>query len=84
MKQSKKTNADEMRPEYDFTNGVRGKYFERFKQGTNVVKLDPDVFAVFKTSDDVNSALRLLASVAQKSVPIPKRTSQPTKRRTKK
>ena len=39
--------ADEMRPEYDFRGGVRGKYAERYARGTNVVLLDPDVGEVF-------------------------------------
>jgi hypothetical protein len=34
---------DEMLPQYDLTGGVRGKYVERYRQGTNVVLLDPDV-----------------------------------------
>ena len=41
-------SSDEMRPEYDFSKGVRGKYAQRFREGTNVVVLDPDVAAEFK------------------------------------
>ena len=48
----------EMRPEYDFSKGVRGKYAARFARGSKVVVLDPDVAAEFKTSDAVNAALR--------------------------
>ena len=51
-------SSDEMRPEYDFSKGVRGKYAERFREGTNVVVLDPDVAAEFKDSAAVNDALR--------------------------
>ena len=58
-----------MRPEYDFTGGVRGKYYERYRQGTNVVLLDPDVAAVFRDSVTVNDALRLLVSLAEAKVP---------------
>ncbi len=47
-----------MRPEYDLRGGVRGKYYERYKQGTNVVLLEPDVYEVFKDSSSVNEALR--------------------------
>ena len=60
---------DELRPEYDFskmTGGVRGKYVERYRTGTNVVLLDPDVAQAFPTSDAVNEALRLLMQIAQK------------------
>lgn len=52
---------DEMLPEYDLTGGVRGKYVERYRQGTNVVLLDPDVAENFPTSESVNEALRRLA-----------------------
>lgn len=49
---------DEMRPEYDLRGGVRGKYFERYREGTNVVLLEPDVAKVFRDSETVNEALR--------------------------
>jgi hypothetical protein len=53
---------EEMLPEYDLTGGVRGKYVERYRQGTNVVLLDPDVAEKFPTSEAVNEALRRLAA----------------------
>lgn len=53
-----KQDSDEMRPEYDFSGGVRGKYAARFARGTNVVILAPDVAGRFKTSKAVNDALR--------------------------
>jgi len=37
--------ADDMRPEYDFSGGVRGKFYKEYMKGTNVVLLDPDVAA---------------------------------------
>ncbi len=54
-----------MRPEYDIRGGVRGKYYERYQKGTNVVVLNPDVAAVFRDSQSVNQALRLLIDVAK-------------------
>ncbi len=60
---------DELRPEYDFSRlsgGVRGKYVERYRAGTNLVLLDPDVAQAFPTEDAVNEALRLLMQVAQR------------------
>lgn len=48
----------DMRDEYDFSDGVRGKYADRFAQGSNVVVLDPDVAAEFRTRKAVNDALR--------------------------
>ena len=55
---NKRPDEDEMRPEYDLRGGVRGKYYERYKQGTNVVLLEPDVAKVFRDSATVNEALR--------------------------
>jgi hypothetical protein len=51
---------DEMREEYDFSGGVRGKYAHRFAEGSNVVVLEPDVAARFPDSKAVNEALREL------------------------
>lgn len=63
------SEPDEMRPEYDFRGGVRGKYARRFAQGTNVVVLDPDVAAAFPDSAAVNRALRKLAGLPQPRSP---------------
>ncbi len=57
-KASDQVEPDEMRPEYDLRGGVRGKYYERYRQGTNVVLLDADIAAVFRDSETVNRALR--------------------------
>ena len=65
MSRASKRDKDEMRPEYDIRGGVRGKYYERYRQGTNVIVLDPDVAAVFRDSQSVNQALRLLIDVAK-------------------
>jgi hypothetical protein len=59
-KTSKPRREPDLRAEYDFSGAVRGKYAARFREGTNVVLLDPDVAAAFKTSSDVNRALRAL------------------------
>ena len=52
------TSDNEIRDEYDFSRGVRGKYVKRFTEGSNVVVLDPDVAAAFRTPREVNEALR--------------------------
>ncbi|MBN2018823.1 MAG: hypothetical protein JW749_01210 [Sedimentisphaerales bacterium] len=52
-----------MRKEYDFSKGVRGKYAAKYKAGTNIVLLDPDVAKVFKTPRSVNQALRSLTQI---------------------
>ena len=60
---------DELRPEYDLTKllkgGVRGKYVARYRAGTNVVLLAPDVAQAFPTEDAVNEALRLVMRMAK-------------------
>jgi hypothetical protein len=58
----KADDDEDMLPEYDLTGGVRGKYADRYRQGTNVVLLDPDVAAKFPTSQSVNEALRRLVA----------------------
>ena len=50
----------EMRAEYDFSKGVRGKYVKRFPKGAIAVVLEPDVAAEFRTARSVNRALRKL------------------------
>ena len=57
----KRAEPDELRPEYrrgDLGPGVRGKYFESFRSGTNLVLLEPDVARAFPTEEAVNNALR--------------------------
>ena len=53
-----KASEPEMRPEYDFSGAVRGKYHKRYLEGTNVVVLEPDVAKRFRNSESVNEALR--------------------------
>ena len=47
-----------MREEYDFSKGVRGKYAKRYAEGTNLVRIDPDMAKEFPSSEAVNRALR--------------------------
>jgi hypothetical protein len=54
----RKTKEPEMRAEYDFSGGVRGKYYQRYMESSNVVVLEPDVHKRFKNSSAVNKALR--------------------------
>jgi hypothetical protein len=61
---------DAMRDEYGFTGAVRGKHAARVAQGTNVVKLDPDVAEVFRDSASVNEALGLLATLARQQTKV--------------
>jgi hypothetical protein len=61
---------DEIRPEYDFSHGVRGKHYEAYRAGTNVVLLDPDVAKAFADSASVNQVLRLLLQLARTNIPL--------------
>jgi hypothetical protein len=73
-KTMKKTHSeeDDMRPEYDFSGGVRGKYAAQYANGTNLVRLEPDVYTVFPDSESVNAALRLLIKAAKNVKDLPK------------
>jgi hypothetical protein len=62
-----KRRTTEMRAEYDFSTGVRGKYTDAFRRRTNVVLLDPDLAAAFPDSKSVNDALRALVAIAERA-----------------
>jgi hypothetical protein len=69
---------DELRPEYrreDLGKGVRGKYFESYQEGSNLVLLNPEVAKVFPTEAAVNKALKSLIDVAQKSTGLTTRST---------
>jgi hypothetical protein len=64
MKKPSAKSADkDMRAEYDFSRGVRGKYFRRYQRGANVVVLEPDVAKAFPNAGAVNDSLRALANI---------------------
>ncbi len=60
---------DELRSEYDLREllkgATRGKYVERFRAGTNLVLLDPDVAEAFPNEQAVNDALRLVLQLTK-------------------
>ena len=62
-----KHHHKEMLPEYDFSNGVRGKYAKQFASGTNLVALAPDVAEIFPDSNAVNEMLRAVAKILLRS-----------------
>ena len=64
-KKTRKAEDPDMRAEYDFSGGARGKYAQRFARGSNVVVLEPDVAKRFKTSRSVNKVLREHAESAR-------------------
>ncbi len=66
----KAKESEELRPRYkreDLGVGVRGKYFESYREGTNLVLLNPEVAKVFPTDESVNDALRSLIDLAEKA-----------------
>ena len=73
---------DELRPEYDLASLLKGaehgKYVERYRQGTNLVLLDPDFAAAFPTPETVNSALRLVMQLSAIPTAKPRRKRKET------
>ena len=54
-------DKDTLRDEYPddlIRSGVRGRYAQRYREGTNIVLIDPDLHALFPDSEAVNRALR--------------------------
>ena len=64
MKKKTTELNDELRPEYDLKSllksGVRGKYTKKYRAGTNLILLEPDVAKAFPNEKAVNEALRLV------------------------
>jgi hypothetical protein len=54
---------DTLRPEYDFSKGVRGKHAAKYAEGTNVIVLEPDVARDFPTAEEVNETLRAVSKM---------------------
>jgi len=71
MKTRTSSRSDELLPEYDLgqllKGGVRGKYAKRYHAGTNLVLLDPDVRRAFRSENAVNDALRLVIELRKLS-----------------
>ena len=61
-------NDPDMLEEYDFSKGVRGKYAQRYAEGTNVVVIEPDIAKYFPDHDAVNEALRSLVGIIEKQI----------------
>jgi hypothetical protein len=86
MKKTRHKAVDELRPEYDFATmrgGVRGKYVDRVREGTNIVLIEPDVAAAFPTESAVNEALKGVLSTTRavrRMGGLPNNALQPTSR----
>jgi hypothetical protein len=78
----KTTKNENIRKEYrreDLGAGVRGKYYDEYRKGTNLVLLSPDVAKAFPTEEAVNNALRSLINIAQKTIRLKRRSSRRAK-----
>ncbi len=78
MKAKQKMDRDELRPEYnfDYSKGIRGKYYKRLlEEGANVVILEPDVAKAFSDSSAVNEALRSLLNLTRSTQRLTRRSS---------
>jgi len=76
MKKASELDPLAPRPSLDFSKGVRGKYFKRMQQGTNIVLIAPDLLDTFPDSEAVNEALRSLKKIATRSVKPAQRRSK--------
>ena len=79
MKKATRKKKDELRTEYDreaLGPGVKGKYYRRFAEDTNLVLLDPDIADAFPSAKEVNDALRVLVTVATKRVRPARRSNK--------
>jgi hypothetical protein len=71
-KRPEQDQTDDLRPQYDFSQlkgKVRGKYAKRYREGTNLIPLAPDVARAFPDADTVNEALRMLIRIARSQTP---------------
>jgi hypothetical protein len=86
-KKTAQNPSDELRPEYDFASmkgGVRGKYVKRYRAGTNIVLVEPDVAEAFPTQGAVNEALRGILDTTRavrRTGGLQNKALQPTTRR---
>ena len=77
MKKKIDKNSDEMRPEYDLRKLKfvgRGIYAKRYRSGTNLVLLEPDVRKAFPDDESVNEALRVIAKAAKRQVTLTRKS----------
>jgi hypothetical protein len=76
-----KSSVSDMRAEYDFSNAVRGKYYRRYLESTNVVVLEPDVHERFRNAAEVNEALRTLIRAAGMKRGLTRRSTRTSRKR---
>ncbi len=64
-----RVGEDDILPEYDFSRARPNKYASRYRAGSAVVVLDPDVAVAFPSAGEVNDALRALAEIIRRHRP---------------
>jgi hypothetical protein len=74
-RKSQKSTGSDMRAEYDFSGAVRGKYYRRYLENSNVVVLEPDVHERFRNAVEVNEALRTLIRAASDKRALTRRST---------
>ena len=67
MRKAIERKGETIPSEVDFSGGERGRYAARFREGTNLVLLAPDVAEAFPDAESVNAALRLFVRVARQT-----------------
>ncbi len=80
MRKNRQRSTDDIRPEYDFASmkgGVRGKYVKRYRAGTNLVLLEPELARAFPSDAAVNQALRAVLAATR----VVRRARRPSNRR---
>ena len=85
MKKKTAEVLDEMRPNYDLRKLKlvgKGIYAERYRSGTNLVLLEPDVREAFPDDESVNEALRVIAKAGKSQVSRVRKTSAKKRRQT--
>ena len=65
---NQKNDDQGMLDEYDFSKGIRGKYADRYRKGTNVIVIDPDVAEFFSDSKAINDALRSIIPIIKQNL----------------
>ena len=84
-KASAKRMDNELRPVYDLSQlkgGVRGKYYRQATAGTNLVLIEPELADIFRDTESVNRALRLLVDTAAAAAPLRRRRTNKRLKRT--
>jgi hypothetical protein len=80
MRTAKKEQMKKVYRREDLGVCVRGKYYNEYVKGTNLVLLSPDVAAAFPDDNSVNDALRSLMKVAKQTLGLAKRSTRVAKK----